>query len=226
MLSFQQKSASTLDVSVVEHLLATHMFYHITLHNNNWGGIGIYISNEITNVIVNSSFPGHIGHYFAYKIFKCIFMNEKNCISIRFLEVCSQGPRWQYFNIGSDNGLVPNRRQAIILTNADRIHWRIYAALRVFEINNKVFDYAKQLFSFKDMHFKMSSAKWRSFCLGLNVSTKVSGYRNHQAVIDFSYWSVDLYAWCRKCFLNHGISRNRHSSPLNQACEIVTTILH
>ena len=31
---------------------------------------------------------------------------------------------------GLDNGLVPNRRQAIILTNADPNHWRIYAALR------------------------------------------------------------------------------------------------
>ena len=29
----------------------------------------------------------------------------------------------------SYNGLVPNRRQAIILTDADRIHWRIYVAL-------------------------------------------------------------------------------------------------
>ena len=28
-----------------------------------------------------------------------------------------------------DNGLAPNRRQAIIWTNADSIHWRIYAAL-------------------------------------------------------------------------------------------------
>ena len=32
---------------------------------------------------------------------------------------------------GSDNGLAPNRRQAIIWTNADSIHWRIYAALGV-----------------------------------------------------------------------------------------------
>ena len=31
--------------------------------------------------------------------------------------------------IGSGNGLAPNRRQAIIWTNADLIHWRIYAAL-------------------------------------------------------------------------------------------------
>ena len=28
-----------------------------------------------------------------------------------------------------DNGLAPTRRQAIISTNADPIHWRIYAAL-------------------------------------------------------------------------------------------------
>ena len=35
----------------------------------------------------------------------------------------------QYSSIGSDNGLVPNRRQANIWTNADPIHWRIYAAL-------------------------------------------------------------------------------------------------
>ena len=31
--------------------------------------------------------------------------------------------------VGLDNGLAPDRRQAIIWTNADPIHWRIYAAL-------------------------------------------------------------------------------------------------
>ena len=31
--------------------------------------------------------------------------------------------------IGFDNGLTPNRRQAIIWTNADPIHWRIYVSL-------------------------------------------------------------------------------------------------
>ena len=32
-------------------------------------------------------------------------------------------------SIRLDNGLAPNSPQAIILTNADPIHWRIYAAL-------------------------------------------------------------------------------------------------
>ena len=35
-----------------------------------------------------------------------------------------------------DNGLVPNRRQATIWTNADTIHWRIYAALEGDELKN------------------------------------------------------------------------------------------
>ena len=42
-----------------------------------------------------------------------------------FLEVYN----WWYVNIGSDNGFAPFRRQAIIWTNADPVHWRIYAAL-------------------------------------------------------------------------------------------------
>ena len=46
-----------------------------------------------------------------------------------FTEVCSQGPNWQYSSIGSDDGLAPTRRQAIIWTNADPFYRRIYAAL-------------------------------------------------------------------------------------------------
>ena len=74
--------------------------------------------------------PGQNGRHFANDIFKCIFVNEfffyfdKN-----FTDVCSQGSNWQSSSIGLDNGLAPNRRQAIIWTNADPINWRIYATL-------------------------------------------------------------------------------------------------
>ena len=34
-----------------------------------------------------------------------------------FIEFCSQGSNYQYSSIGSDNGLAPARRQAIIWTN-------------------------------------------------------------------------------------------------------------
>ena len=37
----------------------------------------------------------------------------------KFTEICSWGSNWQQPNIGLNNGLAPNRRQAIIWTNAD-----------------------------------------------------------------------------------------------------------
>ena len=67
--------------------------------------------------------------------------------------------------IGPDNGLSPGRRQAIIWTNAGIlliIPWGTNFSEILLGI---------QAFSFKKMHWKMSSAKWRPFCLGLNVST-------------------------------------------------------
>ena len=65
--------------------------------------------------------------------------------------------------IGSDNGLSPCRRQAIIWTNA-RILLIGPLGRNFSEILNKI-----HTFSFKEMHLKMSSRKWQLFCLGLNV---------------------------------------------------------
>ena len=68
--------------------------------------------------------------------------------------------------IGSDNGLSPGRRQAIIWTNAGILLIRTLGT-NFSEIFSEV-----HTFSFKRMHLKMSSAKWRPFCLGLNVVTE------------------------------------------------------
>ena len=65
--------------------------------------------------------------------------------------------------IGSDNGLSPGRRQAIIWTNAGLLS---IEPLRTYFSENLI---KIQPFSLKKMHVKMSSAKWRPFCLGLNV---------------------------------------------------------
>ena len=46
-----------------------------------------------------------------------------------FTEVCSYESNWQYPSIGLDNGLVPNRQQAIIWTNAELIYWHKKVAL-------------------------------------------------------------------------------------------------
>ena len=63
---------------------------------------------------------------------------------------------------GSDNGLSPGRRQAIILANAG-----------ILSIRNLGTNFSEILgvihsFSFSKMHLKMSPAKWRLFGLGLN----------------------------------------------------------
>ena len=41
----------------------------------------------------------------------------------------------QYFNIGSDNGLVPVRQQAIIWTNDGLVYWHKYVSLGLNELN-------------------------------------------------------------------------------------------
>ena len=66
-------------------------------------------------------------------------------------------------SIGSDNGLSPGRRQAIIWINA--------GILLIGPLGTKFSEIliAIEAFSFKKIHLQISSAKWRPFCLGLNV---------------------------------------------------------
>ena len=93
-------------------------------------------------------------------------------------------PKWQHLThwgqvthirvgkltiIGSDNGLSPGRRQAIIRTNA--------GILLIGTLGTNISEILSEIhtFSFKKMHLKMSSGRWRTFCLGLNVLIKTQG---------------------------------------------------
>ena len=64
--------------------------------------------------------------------------------------------------IGSDKGLSPDRRQAII--------WTYAGILSIGPLGTKLSEIliAINIFSFKKMHLNMSSAKRQPFCLGLN----------------------------------------------------------
>ena len=66
-------------------------------------------------------------------------------------------------SIGSDNGLSPSRRQAIIWTNA--------GILLIGPLGTNFSENSIEIltFSFTKMRLKVSSAKWWPFCLGLNV---------------------------------------------------------
>ena len=65
--------------------------------------------------------------------------------------------------IGSDNSLSPGRRQAIIWINA--------GILLIGPLGTKFSEILMEIykFSFKKMHLKLSSGKWRLSCLSLNV---------------------------------------------------------
>ena len=82
-------------------------------------------------MVINLSPPRPNGHHFADDIFICIFVNEKFCTLIKIsLKFVLKGPIDNNTAcIDLDNGLAPNRRKAIIWTNADPVHWRIYSAL-------------------------------------------------------------------------------------------------
>ena len=68
--------------------------------------------------------------------------------------------------IGSDNGLSPRQRLAIIWTNAGIL------IIRPLGTNVSKILIGIQTFSLRKMHLKISSAKWRPFCLGLNELNK------------------------------------------------------
>ena len=65
--------------------------------------------------------------------------------------------------IGSDNGLLPGRHQAIIWTNAGIL---LIGPLgtNFSEILIEIY-----IFSFMKIHLKLTSGIWQPFCLGLNV---------------------------------------------------------
>ena len=94
-----------------------------------------------------------------------------------------------------DNGLSPGRCQAIIWTNTGILLTRNLGT-NFSEIINEI-----HAFSLKKLLLKMSSAKWRQFCLGLNVLTH---FEPHLAPLSTHYvlmctrgggivWTGDYY---------------------------------
>ena len=86
--------------------------------------------------------------------------------------------------IGSDNGLSPDRRQASIWTNA--------GILLIGPLGTNFSEISIEIltFSFKKMRLKVSSAKRRPFCLGLNVLTHLYAtvIRSVEKMSDFVDW--------------------------------------
>ena len=89
---------------------------------------------------------------------------------------------------GSDNGLSPGRRQAIIWTNAGIL---LIGPLGTNFSENLI---AILTFSFTKMRLKVSSAKWRPFCLGLNVLTFTGRFGTPTLRI-LGAWKCTMVIW-------------------------------
>ena len=90
--------------------------------------------------------------------------------------------------IGSDNGLLPGRHQAIIWTNAGIL---LIGPLGInfCEIIIKI-----HIFSLKKMHLKMSG-NWRPFCLSLNV---ILGLFLSSLTMNLNLlWCFSIEKWCK-----------------------------
>ena len=81
--------------------------------------------------------------------------------------VNSLRPSVDWTTLGSDNGLSPARRQAIIWTN--------YGILLIWPLGTTFSEISIEILivSFKKMRLKGSPAKWWSFCHGVNVNLHV-----------------------------------------------------
>ena len=91
--------------------------------------------------------------------------------------------------IGSDNGLLPGWRQAIIWTNAGIL------LIEPLGINFNEIAIKIHAFSFKNIHLKMASGKWHPFCLCLNVLTHLwptDAIWRHRSGSTL----VQVMAWC------------------------------
>ena len=121
--------------------------------------------------------------------------------------------------IGSDNGLSPDRRQAIIWTNA--------GLLLIGPLGTNLSEILIEIlsFSFKIMRLKVSSAKRRPFCFGLDVLTLEC--EDLLCIM----WQFQLFAcWClsssRRQYINrfdsNGIRRALFSISARPAHELIS----
>ena len=91
--------------------------------------------NTITQLVLDRHLPLDKMAAISQTTFSNTFLWMKSLyFDSDFIEVCLQGTNWQWYSIGSGNGLMPNGRQAITWTYADPVHCCVYAALGVDEL--------------------------------------------------------------------------------------------
>ena len=103
--------------------------------------------------------------------------------------------------IGSDNGLLPGRHQAIIWTNAGIL------LIGTLGTNLSEILIKCHSFSFRKMHMEMSSGKWRPSCLRLNVLTCSLGYLGWKKFLLVRFNFITMVQ--NKIFMQHSNNKDR-----------------
>ena len=150
---------------------------------------------------------------------------------IRFRCNLSSGSDWQYGSIDSDNGLAPNRRQAIIWINDGLVNWRIYASLDLNELSDGPSH--SQAMSYSECHTitRLHSLFHIPTCFG-------HGWRNGPCNSLTRLGLCNNAAPCgqprdveqeKHCCLPTQTSANKHNTCINSApmsCEIYPPVIY
>ena len=94
-----------------------------------------YMQEQERLCIYETKWPSFLRRHFHVNFLEWKLLNFR----YNFIEICSLGSNWQYYSIGSVNGLVPNRWQAIIWSNGGMFSWCIHVSLSLNELSMCVF---------------------------------------------------------------------------------------
>ena len=131
----------------------------------------------------------HTINSLIWRFFSPITNNHtRRSCGVYFLQCLTHWGRVTHICVGnltivdSDYGLSPDRHQAIIWTKAGLLLIGPFGT-NVSEIFVEIIT-----FSFKKMRWNVSYAKWRPFCLGLNVLITTYSRLCHADIYIYIYW--------------------------------------
>ena len=124
-------------------------------------------------LVVNTIRSRQNGRHFPDDISKRSFLNENVWIPIDIsLNLIS---KWPYTSIGSDDGLAPKRRQAIIWTKDGLVCLHIYAAFGLNELIKIVDKLLKMLRPLKSQPFPWAISN-KSRLIGIHIKSFLSQF--------------------------------------------------
>ena len=125
-----------------------------------------------------------------------------------FTEFCSGESKWQCVKIGLGNGLAPSRRQAMVWTNVDPVHWDLYTSLGLGEITLHILTHYDVI--------KWKLPCYRSFMRGIHRSfpSKTPVTRSIGAFFDLRRNKRLSKHWRRRWFETPSRSSWRHCNAL------------